>query len=119
MCLERGGNSTNHKGVLAQFLGTNIPSRGGVCLCHACNNPKCSEPQHLYWGSYSDNEQDAIKNGKLKPYQYVVEKHGTDVAKKLMSNNGRLGGMANRNKPKSDEHRKKISDSLKRKFAAV
>lgn len=48
-CCERGGNSTNHKGVLAQYLDTTIPS-GRILLCHACNNEKCSNPKHLYWG---------------------------------------------------------------------
>lgn len=45
-CCERGGNSTNHKGVLAQYLNTTIPS-GRILLCHACNNAKCSNPKHL------------------------------------------------------------------------
>lgn len=36
-CIERGGNSTNHKGVLAQYLDTTIP-KGRILLCHACHN---------------------------------------------------------------------------------
>ena len=42
-CCERGGNSTNHKGVLAEYLDTTIP-KGRILLCHACNNPNCSNP---------------------------------------------------------------------------
>ena len=53
-CCERGGNSTNHKGVLAQYLNTTIPS-GRILLCHGCNNDKCSNPKHLYWGTDYDN----------------------------------------------------------------
>ena len=49
-CLERGGNSTVHKGVLAQYLDTDICKKG-VDLCHACHNDKCSNPQHLYYGT--------------------------------------------------------------------
>ncbi len=64
-CIERGGNSTNHKGVLAQYLNTTIPYGGKYLLCHACNNGKCSNPKHLYWGSPKENVEDAIKNGTL------------------------------------------------------
>jgi hypothetical protein len=62
-CIERGGNSTNHKGVLAQYLNTTIPYGRKYLLCHACNNEKCSNPKHLYWGSPKENVEDAIKNG--------------------------------------------------------
>ena len=62
-CIERGGNSTNHKGVLAQFLNTNIPYGIMYPLCHACHNGKCSNPQHLYWGTPSENFIDTINNG--------------------------------------------------------
>lgn len=62
-CLERGGCSTNHKGVLAQYLNTNIPHKI-VFLCHACHNGKCSNPKHLYWGTPKENFEDAIQNGR-------------------------------------------------------
>lgn len=61
-CLERGGNSTVHKGVLAEFLNTNIPS-GRILLCHACHNGKCSNPRHLYWGTDKENKEDYLLNG--------------------------------------------------------
>ena len=54
-CIERGGNSTNHKGVLAQYLNTNIPYGIYFPLCHACHNGKCSNPKHLYWGTPKEN----------------------------------------------------------------
>ena len=31
--------------------------------CHSCGNPKCCNPEHLYWGSPSDNIQDALSMG--------------------------------------------------------
>lgn len=61
-CLERGGISTNHKGILAEFLCTDIPYRMPLLL-HACNNDKCSNPRHLYWGTYEENVKDAIEAG--------------------------------------------------------
>lgn len=62
-CYERGGNSTNHKGVLAQYLNSNIPYGSKYLLCHACNNDKCSNPRHLYWGTPKENVEDSINAG--------------------------------------------------------
>lgn len=87
-CMERGGNSTVHKGVLAQYLNTNIPHKPNpwIDLCHACHNDKCSNPKHLYWGTRSENIQDAKDNGTWKSgWQKLVEKHGYEEACKLNS----------------------------------
>ena len=62
-CIERGGNSTNHKGVLAQYLNTNIPYGIKYPLCHGCHNGKCSNPKHLYWGTPKENVEDSIERG--------------------------------------------------------
>lgn len=108
-CLERGGNSTNHKGVLAQFLNTNIPT-GRILLCHACHNGKCSNPKHLYWGTDRDNLEDAKENGTYKsPWDYMVERYGYETACKMNSMPGNTHGAGNKGKPKSEEHKKNIS----------
>lgn len=81
-CIERGGNSTNHKGVLAQFLDTDIPYGYKYMCCHACNNGKCSNPKHLYWGTSKENVEDSIIFGskyspigvKLGPMNEVHKK---------------------------------------------
>ena len=117
-CCERGGNSTNHKGVLAQFLNTTIPS-GRILLCHACNNDKCSNPKHLYWGT--DKENIMMDNPNWKNiWDRTVEKYGLEEAKRM---NGRgdksAGGKANKGKPKSEEHKKKIAESIKRRYNKV
>ena len=63
-CVEIGGHSsTVFKGLLAHYLKTTIPTRAKVLLCHACNNASCSNPRHLYWGTYRDNYDDAKKAG--------------------------------------------------------
>jgi NTP pyrophosphatase (non-canonical NTP hydrolase) len=31
--------------------------------CHACGNPICVNPKHLYWGTAHDNAADKIKHG--------------------------------------------------------
>jgi hypothetical protein len=118
LCCERGGNSTNHKGVLAEYLGTTIPS-GRILLCHACHNGKCSNPRHLYWGTDRENILiDSVDNGTHKtPWQRTVEKYGYEEAC-CMNSRGKLGnknGAANKGKPKSEEHKKKISLAIKKK----
>jgi hypothetical protein len=120
-CCERGGNSTNHKGVLAQYLDTTIPS-GRILLCHACNNSKCSNPKHLYWGTDKENIMiDSKENGTWKsPWDRTVEKYGYDEAcRRNARGNKSAGGKANKGKPKSEEHKKKIAEAIKRKYNIV
>lgn len=112
-CKERGGNSTNHRGVLAQYLDTQIYGRPAD-LCHACHNDKCSNPKHLYWGTRKENVQDARDNGTFKtPFERRVEKYGYEEACRMNARgNKSAGGKANKGKIKSTEHRNKISESL-------
>jgi len=115
-CIERGGNSTNHRGVLAQYLNTAIYGRPAD-LCHACHNGLCSNPKHLYWGTRKENTQDARNNGTWKSaWQHTVEKYGYEIACKMNAKgNKAAGGRANKGIPKSESHRRKISESLKKK----
>jgi len=116
-CCERGGNSTNHKGVLAQYLNTTIPS-GRILLCHACNNDKCSNPTHLYWGTDYDNIiiDGTEFNTHQNPWERRVEKYGYEKACAMNSKVGNTNGAGNRGKPKSEEHKKKIAEAIKRKY---
>jgi hypothetical protein len=117
-CCERGGNSTNHKGVLAQYLNTTIPS-GRILLCHSCHNSNCSNPKHLYWGTDKDNVKDARDNGTWKnPWDYAVEKYGYDEACRRNAHNGNKFGKGNKDKPKSEEHKLKIAEGMKGKTNA-
>ena len=115
-CCERGGKSTQHKGVLAQFLGTTIPS-GRILLCHACNNEHCSNPAHLYWGT--DKENITLDNPNWKTiWERQVEKYGYEVAclqnsRKMQHNKN---GAGNKGKPKTEEHKRKIAEAIKRKY---
>lgn len=121
-CLERGGISTNHRGVLAQFLNTPIYGKPAD-LCHACHNDKCSNPRHLYWGTRKENITDSKNNGTWKPaFERVVDKYGYEEACRMNSRikeKAALGGKANAGKSKSEEHKRKISETLKKRFAGV
>lgn len=66
-CVDRGGNPTQFRGLLAQFLNTSFPHKRNIHLCHACNNGFCSNPYHLYWGTSSENIKDMHSDPKVGP----------------------------------------------------
>jgi hypothetical protein len=118
-CCERGGNSTNHKGVLAQYLDTTIPA-GRILLCHACGNGKCSNPKHLYWGTDYDNiilDGSEFKTHR-NPWERRVEKYGYEKACAMNSkvNIGNTHGAGNKGKTKTAEHKQRIAEAIKKKW---
>jgi len=60
-CIERGGTSTYSKALLAEHTSTTIPSGHRIHVCHACNNGRCSNVRHLYWGTASENRRDRVR----------------------------------------------------------
>lgn len=60
-CIERGGHSTYSKALLAEHCGTTIPSGHMIHVCHACNNARCSNVLHLYWGTAKENRWDRVR----------------------------------------------------------
>lgn len=117
-CDERGGNSGAFKGLLAYFLDTTIPSGQSIQLCHACENGKCSNVLHLYWGTAQENRLDSLTSGRNPSiWENTVRKYGLHEAKRLnaqrSTGNAALGGKAGKGKPKSEEHKRRISEALK------
>lgn len=120
-CVEIGGNSWEFRGLLANHLGTAIAEKG-VLLCHACNNGKCSNVKHLYWGSSVDNAVLDPKEAGLwiTPWARLVNKRGEEEALRQLRSvcDPSKGGAGNKGKPKSPEHRAKIAASVKAQHEA-
>jgi hypothetical protein len=117
-CIERGGCSTNHKGVLAEFLQTTIPNgKEGIFLCHACHNGKCSNPKHLYWGTPSENIEDSIANGThSKKKGYTKPPMPLDTREKISST---LKGRPSNNKMGINGGSWSKGKTFKRKFKQI
>jgi hypothetical protein len=110
-CKLRGGNSTQHRGILVGYLDTTFPT-GRILLCHACGNGKCSNPKHLYWGTDKENiVDDGIKFGTHKSvWERVVDKYGYEEAcRRNARGNKATGGRAGKGKVLTEEHKQKIS----------
>lgn len=121
-CIERGGKpgliSNICKGLLAHVLNTSIPMGRKVLVCHGCNNGFCSNPDHLYWGTPSENTRDSIACGSyVSVKDSTITKYGSDGASKLYSDAGKKGGSAGKGKPKSPEHRAKLAEAARRQHS--
>ena len=114
-CIMRGGQSMYLKGLLAHILDTSIPSGKKILVCHACHNELCSNPNHIYWGTPSDNALDARANGKKTLWEYMIIKYGEETARNMQHRSKEVaakGGKGNKGKTKTPDHKEKISNAI-------
>ena len=57
----RNRNYKAHR--IAYYLHRGV-SLGDLNACHSCDNPACCNPDHIWAGSYSDNNQDRENKGR-------------------------------------------------------
>lgn len=64
--IYRYGSTGNNRGAhrVAWEYANGRKLRPGECVCHACDNPVCVNPAHLWVGSHRDNIQDSIRKGR-------------------------------------------------------
>lgn len=79
----------------------NGPIPEGICVLHHCDNPPCTNPDHLFLGTLSDNLADMYAKGRQGP-------RGLSGPK-----NGRFG------KPVSSKTRVQIATSLAKPFRLI
>src|SRR5689334_18370225 len=64
--------------ILAEKLGRDLLP--GMLACHACDNPPCIDPSHLYEGTNQRNQLDSVERGAhLKLLRHRCEHCGTEL----------------------------------------
>lgn len=62
-----GHDSINVRAHRAAWILANGPIPDGIYVCHKCDNPKCTNPEHLFLGTPRDNMLDKKVKGRCIP----------------------------------------------------
>lgn len=57
---QKGKNLRSHRVSMEIHLG----QTSELCVLHHCDNPSCVNPDHLFWGTTLDNNQDRTRKGR-------------------------------------------------------
>ena len=84
---------------VAWMLANKASPLDGICVCHKCDNPICVNPEHLFLGTYADNERDKMAKGRkvvCAPLGEENGKHKLTTAEVIKIKNGIKEGLPNR-----------------------
>lgn len=114
---KTGNRSQKCRNILSDYLGVTLPQGSKIMCCHACNNTACLNPRHMYWGTALENT--IVDGTKFKtwssPWERKVAKYGLEEAKRINGlGNKAAGGKGNKDKKKTEEHKERISEGLRR-----
>lgn len=73
-----GKTHYGHRVSFMAFVGAILP---GMDICHACDNRKCVNPEHLFMGTRKDNMVDCVKKGRSTRGRAFIYGDGTSNAK--------------------------------------
>lgn len=66
----RRGRSPAKAHRVSWFIHNGEPIPNGMSICHTCDNPECTNPEHLFLGTHRDNMMDAHKKGRLNMFNH-------------------------------------------------
>lgn len=79
-CRRQLGSDRGHKASFLIYKGE-IPE--SMHVCHKCDNPICTNPDHLWLGTHKENNDDKISKGRARYKQPPQKKGSENGASKL------------------------------------
>lgn len=78
---RKGTTHSAHRYAYFLFKGE-VPE--GLCVLHACDEPRCVNPTHLFVGTKKDNSRDMLAKGRhTTPLPHLKRKDVDEIRKRL------------------------------------
>lgn len=76
IALSHSTSDRTHRVAYRLWVG---PIADGLFVCHACDNPPCCNPEHLFLGTSRENTLDASQKGRLSKARRAVCVRGHEL----------------------------------------